>query len=198
MNYEFNENERKKLVYLSSMRYTDNSFEKTEHSLEYIKDGRFVDELDSTTSLPIFIKKILFLFKEVCMMNTTTIYNKFTGNQNAFNYAVYMMIGSYFREMEAISECYIQKLYLYYVENKKDRQYDFEDLAIDFTERVLRAELPAEIWQERVTVSFFVKGDKNYVAFQGARYTLVVENNYRGGRTKLSYKVEEYVPAIER
>ena len=132
------------------------------------------------------------------MMNTTTIHNKFTGNQNAFNYAVYMMIGSYFREMEAISECYIQKLYLYYVENKKDRQYDFEDLAIDFAERVLRAELPAEIWQERVTVSFFVKGDKNYVAFQGARYTLVVENNYRGRSTKLSYKVEEYVPAIER
>lgn len=132
------------------------------------------------------------------MMNTTTIYNKFTGNQNAFNYAVYMMIGSCFREMEAISECYIQKLYLYYVENKKDRQYDFEDLAIDFAERVLRAELPAEIWQERVTVSFFVKDDKNYVAFQGARYTLVVENNYRGRRTKLSYKVEEYVPAIKR
>ena len=132
------------------------------------------------------------------MMNTTTIYNKFTGNQNAFNYAVYLMIGSYFREMEAISECYTQKLYLYYVENKKDRQYEFEDLVIDFAERVLRAELPAEIWQERVTVSFFVKGDKNYVAFQGARYTLVVENNYRGGRTKLSYKVEEYVPAIER
>ena len=132
------------------------------------------------------------------MMNTTTIHNKFTGNQNAFNYAVYMMIGSYFREMEAISECYIQKLYLYYVENKKDRQYEFEDLAIDFAERVLRAELPAEIWQERVTVSFFVKGDKNYVAFQGARYTLVVENNYRGRSTKLSYKVEEYVPAIKR
>ena len=38
LNYEFNENERKKLVYLSSMRYTDNSFEKTEHSLEYIKE----------------------------------------------------------------------------------------------------------------------------------------------------------------
>ena len=132
------------------------------------------------------------------MMNTTTINNKFAGNQNAFNYAVYMMIGSYFRDMEAISECYIQKLYLYYVENKKERQYDFEDLAIDFAERVLQAELPAEIWKERVTVSFFVKDDKNYVVFQGARYTLVVENNSRGGRTKLSYKVEEYMPAIER
>ena len=132
------------------------------------------------------------------MMNTTTIHNKFTENQNAFNYAVYMMIGSYFREMEAISECYIQKLYLYYVENKRERQYDLEDLAIDYAEDVLMKQLPAELWKERVTVSFTKNGDRNYVIFEGARYTLVVENSYRGGRTKLSYKVHAYVPAIER
>ena len=54
------------------------------------------------------------------MMNTTTTIDKATNNQNAFNYAVYMMLGSYFKQMEAVSECYVQKLYLYYVENKRE------------------------------------------------------------------------------
>ena len=49
-----------------------------------------------------------------------------------------------------------------------------------------------------MTVSFTKNGDRNYVIFEGARYTLVVENSYRGGRTKLSYKVHAYAPAIER
>ena len=69
------------------------------------------------------------------MMNTTTTIDKATNNQNAFNYAVYMMLGSYFKQMEAVSECYVQKLYLYYVENKRERQYSFEDIAIRFVER---------------------------------------------------------------
>ena len=38
------------------------------------------------------------------MMNTTTTIDKATNNQNAFNYAVYMMLGSYFKQMEAVSE----------------------------------------------------------------------------------------------
>ena len=83
------------------------------------------------------------------MMNTTTTIDKATNNQNAFNYAVYMMLGSYFKQMEAVSECYVQKLYLYYVENKRERQYSFEDIAIRFVERVLQKQLPEEIWQER-------------------------------------------------
>lgn len=118
------------------------------------------------------------------MMNTTTTIDKATNNQNAFNYAVYMMLGSYFKQMEAVSECYVQKLYLYYVENKRERQYSFEDIAIRFVERVL--------------VSFFARDGRNYVAFQGARYTLVVQNDYRGARTKLQYQLYEDAPAIER
>ena len=102
------------------------------------------------------------------MMNTTTTIDKATNNQNAFNYAVYMMLGSYFKQMEAVSECYVQKLYLYYVENKREHQYSFEDIAIRFVERVLQKQLPEEIWQERVLVSFFARDGRNYVAFQGA------------------------------
>ena len=126
------------------------------------------------------------------MMNTTTTIDKATNNQNAFNYAVYMMLGSYFKQMEAVSECYVQKLYLYYVENKRERQYSFEDIAIRFVERVLQKQLP------EVLVSFFARDGRNYVAFQGARYTLVVQNDYRGARTKLQYQLYEDAPAIER
>ena len=132
------------------------------------------------------------------MMNTTTTIDKATNNQNAFNYAVYMMLGSYFKQMEAVSECYVQKLYLYYVENKRERQYSFEDIAIRFVERVLQKQLSEEIWQERVLVSFFARDGRNYVAFQGARYTLVVQNDYRGARTKLQYQLYEDTPAIEK
>ena len=135
------------------------------------------------------------------MMNTTTTIDKATNNQKAFNYAVYMMLGSYFKQMEAVSECYVQKLYLYYVENKREHQYSFEDIAIRFVEREAAPydeQLPEEIWQERVLVSFFARDGRNYVAFQGARYTLVVQNDYREARTKLQYQLYEDTPAIER
>ena len=127
------------------------------------------------------------------MMNTTTTIDKATNNQNAFNYAVYMMLGSYFKQMEAVSECYVQKLYLYYVENKRERQYSFEDIAIRFVEREA-----APYDEQAVLVSFFARDGRNYVAFQGARYTLVVQNDYRGARTKLQYQLYEDTPAIER
>ena len=39
------------------------------------------------------------------MMNTKTTIDKFTRNQNAFDYAVYMMLGSYFAQAEAVAEC---------------------------------------------------------------------------------------------
>ena len=89
------------------------------------------------------------------MMNTTTTIDKATNNQNAFKNPKYKMLGSYFKQMEAVSESYVQKLSLYYVENKRERQYSFEDIAIRFVERVLQKQLPEEIWQERVLVSRF-------------------------------------------
>lgn len=124
--------------------------------------------------------------------------NNFTGNQNSFNYALYMMLGSYFKQMEAVSASYVQKLYLYYKENKRERQYDLEDIVIRFAEQTLRKELPEDIWQERMSVSFATKGGQNYIIFDGAQYTLTVACNYRGGRTKLHYRLQEYTPAIER
>ena len=84
------------------------------------------------------------------------------------------------------------------MENKRECQYSFEDIAIRFAERVLQKQLPEEIWQERVQVSFFARDGRNYVAFQEARYTLVVQNDYRGARTKLQYQLYEDTPAIER
>lgn len=110
------------------------------------------------------------------MMNTTTTIDKATNNQNAFNYAVYMMLGSYFKQMEAVSECYVQKLYLYYVENKRERQYSFEDIAIRFAERVLQKQLPEEIWQERVQVSFFARDAIVFVTASGIAVRSVAEH----------------------
>lgn len=130
-------------------------------------------------------------------MNTTKN-EKFTVNQNCFNYAVYMMLGSYFKKAEAASQYYIQKMYLYYTEQKKEKQYEFEDLVINFTENTLMRELPEDIWDEVMKVSFFKEEDRTCAVFAGRRYTVVVECNYRGKGTKLHCKVYETPLSIER
>ena len=127
-------------------------------------------------------------------MNTTTNKN----NQNAFNYAMYMMLGSYFKQMSAASDYYIKKMYLYYIELGKEKQYRLEDIVIDFAEKVLQCELPEEIWREQVKIFFREENDCICVAFVGDRYTLIVESNYRGKRTKLKYKVKRNVSSIKR
>lgn len=118
-------------------------------------------------------------------MNTTMT----TKDQKAFNYAMYMMLGSYFRRATVTSQCFIKTMYLYYAELGKEKQYALEDIVIKFTEKILRKELPEDIWEGEVKIFFRQEELNTYVAFVGDKYTLVVENNYKGKKTKLKYRV---------
>ena len=116
-------------------------------------------------------------------MNTKT--NNKIMNQNALVYAIYMMLGSYYSSAIPASQRYLDRMYLYYSELKKDKQFALENKVINFTEHVLLQKLPEQLWQEPVVVRFYKAGDKSFVFFEGNCYTLRIEGNYRGKNTKL-------------
>lgn len=121
-----------------------------------------------------------------------------TKYQKAFNYAMYMMLGSYFRRATVTSHCALKTMYLYYAELGNEKQYAMEDIVIKFTENILRKELPEDIWEGEVKIFFRQEEQNTYVAFVGDKYTLVVENHYKGKTTKLKYRVWRSVSSINR
>lgn len=127
-------------------------------------------------------------------MNTTMT----TKYQKAFNYAMYMMLGSYFRGATVTSQCFLKTMYLYYAEMGNEKQYAMEDIVIKFTENILRKELPEDIWEGEVEIVFRQDKQNTYVAFVGDKYTLIVENNYKGKKTKLKYRVWRSVASKKR
>lgn len=127
-------------------------------------------------------------------MNTTMT----TKYQKAFNYAMYMMLGSYFRGATVTSQCFLKTMYLYYAEMGNEKQYAMEDIVIKFTEKILQKELPEDIWEGEVEIVFRQDKQNTYVAFVGDKYTLIVENNYKGQKTKLKYRVWRSVASKKR
>lgn len=127
-------------------------------------------------------------------MNTTMT----TKCQKAFNYAMYMMLGSYFRGATVTSQCFLKTMYLYYAEMGNEKQYAMEDIVIKFTEKILQKELPEDIWEGEVEIVFRQDKQNTYVAFVGDKYTLIVENNYKGKKTKLKYRVWRSVASKKR
>lgn len=128
------------------------------------------------------------------MMNTT----KNNKNQKAFNYAMYMMLGSYFDKMTDASVFAVRTMYLYYVEQKAEKQYLLEDIVIRYAENVLLHTLPKDVWKESVKISFLEEGADEIVVFAGDNYTLYVVSNYRGKNTKLRYYLREHVGSLIR
>lgn len=116
-------------------------------------------------------------------MNTKT--NNRIMNQNALDYAIYMMLGSYYRSAVPASKRYLDRMYLYYSELKMDKQFALENKVINFTEQILLHKLPEQLWQDTVVVHFYKAGDKSFVFFKGERYILRIEGKYRGKNIKL-------------
>ncbi len=72
--------------------------------------------------------------------------------QMAFDYCVYMMLGSYFTKTTCSTPMLEKKLYLHYLQQKKEQQYHMEDQVIRYVEQHLLRVLPQEIWREQVEV----------------------------------------------
>ena len=97
----------------------------------------------------------------------------FTSNQTAFEYAIYEIVGSYFKK--ATCQSTIQ-------EQKQDTQCLMENKVDGYVKAVLLKKLPPEIWDEEVTVEIrkTPESDLMNIIFYGEKYALIVKGAYRG------------------
>ena len=118
----------------------------------------------------------------------------FTENQTAFEYAMYMMFGSYFDKAVHRNQLLEKKMYVQYMEQKERNQFQMEDICIRFIEKKLIPQLPQELWEQQVEVRIVpteVKGLRE-IQFHGPDYTLRVCAIYKGkGNTVIHYQVRQ-------
>ena len=106
----------------------------------------------------------------------------FTSNQTAFEYAIYEIVGSYFKKARCQSTIQEQKLIVHFKEQKQDTQCLMENKVDGYVKGVLLKKLPAEIWDEEVTVEIRKAPESELmnIIFYGEKYALIVKGAYRG------------------
>ena len=106
----------------------------------------------------------------------------FTSNQTAFEYAIYEIVGSYFKKARCQSTIQEQKLIVHFKERKQDTQCLMENKVDGYVKAVLLKKLPPEIWDEEVTVEIrkTPESDLMNIIFYGEKYALIVKGAYRG------------------
>lgn len=116
----------------------------------------------------------------------------FTNNQTAFEYAMYMMLGSYFNKTSCKNPLQEKKMRVQYMEQKEKSQIDLENICIRFVEKELLPRLPKEFWEHDVEVRFRptkLKGLQE-VQFKSPDYILRVSGIYQGKRnTNIHYEI---------
>ena len=114
----------------------------------------------------------------------------FTNNQTAFAYAIYMMVGSYFKKAACTSSILENNMRLQYVEQRLDNQYRMEDMCIRYAEHQLLSSTPANLWEEEVKVKVVKRSeDEMELRFMGSHYILVVTGTYRGKQSRIFHKL---------
>ena len=105
-----------------------------------------------------------------------------TSNQTAFEYAIYEIVGSYFKKARCQSTIQEQKLIVHFKEQKQDTQCLMENKVDGYVKAVLLKKLPPEIWDEEVTVEIrkTPESDLMNIIFYGEKYALIVKGAYRG------------------
>ncbi|MCQ2542690.1 MAG: hypothetical protein MJ126_00885 [Lachnospiraceae bacterium] len=116
----------------------------------------------------------------------------FTTNQTAFEYAIYEIVGSYFKKATCISTIQEQKLIVHFKEQKQDTQCLMENKVDSYVKGVLLKKLPEELWDEEVTVEMRKSPDSDVMNlfFYGDKYALLVKGVYRGkNNADFTYKL---------
>ena len=110
--------------------------------------------------------------------------------QTAFNYVIYMIVGSYFRKAECRDRARERAMRFHYRQLSQREQLRMESLCIRYAEEMLSA-LPARFREEDVEVRFVknTTGDDTLVCFEGWDFFLAVGGRYDGGDTKLAHRV---------
>lgn len=98
-------------------------------------------------------------------------------NQEAMDYTLYMIAGSYFDKAVCRRGRYQEsRLFLYYKEQNNEIQYLMEELCIAFVEQVLQKMLPEQVWQQKVEARLlqFKDAGSLSICFAGPRGSMLL------------------------
>ena len=114
----------------------------------------------------------------------------FTNNQTAFEYALYMIAGSYFDKAVCKSKLIERNMLLQYKEQRIDRQYQMEDICIHFM-KGLEKRLPKEYFKQNMEVHLVRHGAGKPMEIMFVNDTCMIEFicKYAGKKSQIDYRV---------
>lgn len=112
-----------------------------------------------------------------------------TNNQVAFEYAIYMMVGSYFKKAVCKNKMLEKSMRIQFLEQKEKKQYEMEDRCIRFIEKKMLPSIPDKFWNEEKEVHFKASEDGKitHILFIGKSNVLEVHGIYAGDNAGLYY-----------
>ena len=115
----------------------------------------------------------------------------FTDNQTAFEYTIYMIVGSYFKKTTCLSTLQERSMRLQYCEQKLENQYRMEDVCISYVERELLSKLPESFWNREMEVHFVKEcsGGISEIRFTSDDCILWIRGLYEGKHSELFHAI---------
>lgn len=109
---------------------------------------------------------------------------KVNNSNDAIAYAIYMIVGSYFKKEVCLSTIKERQLKVVYCETKRDTQIKMEERCINYVDTRLVGVVPDDIFEDMVEVKFVPNQKENRleVVFYGFDWKLRVwgENSSKG------------------
>ena len=108
----------------------------------------------------------------------------FTNNQVAFDYVLYMIVGSYFDKTTCDrAQLQEKKMFLQYKEQKLNNQFAMEDACIVFAEQELLPNIPEKFWEQQAEVRIRKRTeDGSLISFEGKDFRLICQVELSGKR----------------
>lgn len=97
------------------------------------------------------------------MYTTNSALQREINKQRALDYCMYMMLSSYFNGSICKSTFLEKRLYLYYKEQKPDKQVEMEKQCIQLIEQELLPRIPGACTESRVQIKLTQQGEREPV-----------------------------------
>lgn len=101
---------------------------------------------------------------------------KVSNSNDAIAYAIYMIVGSYFKKAVCLSPLKERQLKVVYCETKKDTQVKIEERCINYVDSRIVGVIPDDIFDDMVEVHFVPnkKEERLDVLFEGFNWKMAV------------------------
>ena len=101
--------------------------------------------------------------------------------QMAFEYAIYMILGSYFPKTTCSNARLEEKMRLRYCEQKHNTQYQMEEICIRYVEKKILPFFPARVWEQEMRVDLLMHRPEGTIEmrFVCPEYIVRVRGDYK-------------------